>query len=138
MSFQVPERFRLDAQGCLAINMDPSYRTIAGLNYGAFLLPAVIPGRALLTIASAEDGWDHVSVSIRGSGKRVPPTWREMCAVKDSFWGPEDLVMQIHPLASEYVNEHEGCLHLWRPNDGREIPKPPSFMVGPTAGQARS
>ncbi len=25
---------------------------------------------------------------------------------------------------------HELVLHLWRPNDGREIPRPPSMMVG--------
>ena len=83
--------------------------------------------RRLLVVASDGAGWRHVSVSIPGSSEC--PTWAEMSQVKALFWEPEDTVMQLHPPESEYVNQHPGCLHLWQPTD-REIPRPPSWMVG--------
>jgi len=52
-----------------------------------------------------------------------------MCAIKDLFWDPVDAVMQIHPPADEYINNHSACLHLWRPTV-QEIPLPSSLMVG--------
>lgn len=76
-------------------------------------------------IASDGHGWEHVSVSHRS---RVP-SWEEMCKIKALFWDAEDVVMQLHPRASEYVNNHAFCLHLWRPATG-DIPTPPAWMVG--------
>lgn len=38
-----------------------------------------------------------------------------MCFIKDLFWGEEEVVMQLHPAKSQYVNQHDYCLHLWRP-----------------------
>jgi hypothetical protein len=101
---------------------------------GAFLLPG--PIRPLFVICSDGMGWEHVSVSIGGDRTRTP-NWLEMCHVKGVFWDDEDVVMQLHPRASEYVNHHAGCLHLWRPI-GVTIPTPPMFMVGPApaAGKA--
>ena len=93
---------------------------------GAFKI--FIEGRAFHVIASSDGGWDHVSVTLKNQ-KRCP-TWEEMCAIKDKFFYPEEVVMQLHPKRSEYVNNHPYCLHLWRPTDGREIPTPPSIMVG--------
>lgn len=135
MTFKAPEEYRLDEDGCMALGMPAGYGTseVFG-NYGAFLLPAVVPGRPLKVIASEGQGWDHVSVSIQ-SVKLKTPTWLEMCAVKEAFWGSEDEVMQLHPRASEYVNYHAACLHLWRPNDGRKIPEPPSILVGPDSSK---
>jgi hypothetical protein len=60
-----------------------------------------------------EAGMEHVSVQLRG----VLPRWSEMCEVKDIFWENEEMVVQIHPKKSEYVNITE-ALHLWRPKDG--------------------
>jgi hypothetical protein len=82
----------------------------------------------LMCIASDGEGWEHVSVSVRNA-KRTP-TWGEMAFVKLQFWDPEDVVMQIHPAESEYVNNHPYVLHLWRPANGECIPVPSSFMVG--------
>ena len=82
----------------------------------------------LRVIASDGGGWQHVSVSIEGQTN--PPPWAVMCKVKDLFWEPEDVVVQFHPKRSEYVNNHNGCLHLWRCTDGRDFPTPPSIMVG--------
>ncbi len=77
--------------------------------------------------------WQHVSVSIEGDKR--PPRWSVMCRIKDLFWEPEDWVVQFHPAHSEYVNFHEGCLHLWKPKI-EKLPIPLSLMVGPKAGKA--
>lgn len=88
---------------------------------------ARIPGhRPLKVIYSDGGGWEHVSVS---AGNRCP-NWDEMCLVKSLFWDHEDVVMQLHPKRSEYVNNHRYCLHLWRPNNGAVIPTPPPELVG--------
>lgn len=72
--------------------------------------------------------WQHVSVSVE-CDKR-PPRWSTMCWVKDLFWEPEEVVMQLHPRKSQYVNFHEACLHLWRPiPPNPPIPEPMSIMV---------
>jgi hypothetical protein len=68
--------------------------------------------------------WDHVSVSAQGRC----PTWEEMCFVKDAFFYPDEVAMQLHPVR-EYINNHPFCLHLWRPSN-EEIPLPPSILVG--------
>jgi hypothetical protein len=78
-------------------------------------------------IASDGMGWQHVSVSIHGS--EMTPSWGVMCKVKDLFWGDDDWVVQFHPAKSEYVNNHNGCLHLWKPV-GVAFPKPDSILVG--------
>lgn len=125
MSFRVPERFRI-TRGPLG--SDPG----SG-NDGAFILAPLIPGRGLFTIASRGLGWEHVSVQARTGAKPRTPTWEEMNYVKGLFWAdPEDVVMQLHPRASRYVNCHEHVLHLWRPTTpGVKIPEPPSALVGP-------
>lgn len=81
-------------------------------------------------ISSGHDlkyGWEHVSVSVKD---RRCPIWEEMCFVKKLFWEDEEEVMQLHPKASEYVNHHPYCLHLWRPI-GSVIPTPPAVLIGP-------
>lgn len=84
-------------------------------------------------IVSWGEGWDHVSVSHRA---RVP-IWEEMCWVKDLFWTPEECVVQYHPPKVDYINCHPNCLHLWKPQ-GIELPRPPSYMVGPRPGETVS
>lgn len=96
---------------------------------GAFLLRLSVSD--LKVIASDGEGWQHVSVS-RNNEPNIPPSWTMMCRVKDLFWEPEDVVMQLHPAKSQYVNYHPGCLHLWRPTKaGVVIPTPPMWMIGP-------
>ena len=97
-------------------------------NNGAFYLPARrLDAAPLKVIASDGGGWEHVSVSLPDRC----PSWHEMCHVKSLFWDAEDAVMQLHPPASDYVNQHPYCLHLWRPSwEGAVIPLPPSWMVG--------
>lgn len=97
---------------------------------GAFSFPLDGEPRRILVVASDGMGWQHVSVSF-GAHSPKCPSWEIMCKVKDLFWEPEDWVVQFHPPKSEYVNYHPGCLHMWRCTDGREMPTPPSIMVGP-------
>ncbi|HJA81276.1 MAG TPA: hypothetical protein H9776_05930 [Candidatus Mediterraneibacter intestinipullorum] len=75
-------------------------------------------------IASWAGGWEHVSVC---PSNRVP-TWNEMCQIKDMFWDDDEVVMQLHPAKSNYVNLMENCLHLWKPIH-KEIPVPPTLYV---------
>ena len=58
------------------------------------------------------------------------PNWGEMCFIKEGFFDEEDTVMQIHPPKSEWISTHPYCLHLWKPNDGREIPRPQGELIG--------
>lgn len=120
--FKVPEQYR--------VTKGPLKSSSKFGNSGAFAIPVgVISHRNLYIIASDQAGWEHVSVHA-DDGKARTPTWAEMCGVKELFWGDDDVVMQLHPKKSEYVNFHPNTLHLWRPTTG-EIPTPPSILVGP-------
>jgi hypothetical protein len=77
-------------------------------------------------IASDGEGWKHVSITRVMSNK--VPTWEMMCKIKDLFFEPSDWVIQFHPAHSEYVNNHPGCLHLWKPD--APFPTPPSILTG--------
>jgi len=92
-------------------------------NNGVFIL--YWKGIEIHCIASDGMGWEHVSVTIRNK----IPTWEIMCYVKDIFWDKEDCILQYHPPKSLYVNEHNKCLHLWRPI-GIKIPIPDPILVG--------
>lgn len=88
---------------------------------------AIIPNLSspdLQVIFSAGEGWEHVSVSTL----RRPPTWAEMCRVKELFWSDDACVIQYHPPKANYVNHHPHCLHLWRPIE-LVIPMPPVEFV---------
>jgi len=98
---------------------------------GWFRVPSVEPGWSLQIIASDGLDWEHVSLTAndaRGYRQRVP-TWKEMCFAKALFWDDDDVVMQLHPKKSEYVNTHPYVLHLWRPVRAT-IPTPPADLVG--------
>lgn len=102
------------------------FRAGDGLTYGHAVIPG--PNNCDLTIIFSDGlGWEHVSVSTPGRC----PNWPEMCFVKNLFWSADDVVIQFHPAASEYVNNHPYCLHLWRPQ-GITLPTPPRLLVGTT------
>jgi hypothetical protein len=105
------------------------YGSGPGDDYGAFRIPGPC-GRDLMVIASPGDAhegieWEHVSVSLPNRC----PNWPEMCHIKALFWGPEETVMQLHPPQSRWINNHNFCLHMWRPLK-QEIPLPPDIAVG--------
>lgn len=129
--FHVPEKFRIVANSPLASTSELG-------NNGAFVIESPIPNRTLWIIASdatvMDVGWEHVSAHVTrgkdtGRNSWATPTWEEMCFLKDLFWDEEDVVMQLHPRKSEYVNTHPHTLHLWRPTT-QEIPTPPKILVG--------
>lgn len=97
---------------------------IDGFN-GLFTIP--IRGKLVRIIASDGLDWQHVSVTITNSNET--PSWQLMCAVKELFWNDQDWVVQFHPAKSEYVNNHPGCLHLWKPN-AQILPTPDSLLAG--------
>lgn len=53
----------------------------------------------------------------------------------DPSWGAYgcfyvyETVIQFHPPKSEYINNHEFCLHLWK-HKTQAFPLPPSELVG--------
>jgi hypothetical protein len=124
--------------------------TAADGNNGAFHVESPEPGWRLALICSDGSdpdvpeghGWEHVSVHAYQERHAIPeaarrartlmrtPNWKEMSYVKRLCWDAEDVVMQLHPRESEYVNCHPHVLHLWR-HTTKEIPTPPSILVGP-------
>lgn len=119
MSFHAPKK--------LMIN-HPTLGWGCGDN-GAFFLKK--NGIGYRMISSNGFGWEHVSVSLEKNGRILKrcPFWEEMCMIKNLFWDEEDCVVQFHPPKSEYVNNYEYCLHLWR-KIGSEFERPTSYMVG--------
>lgn len=93
---------------------------------GAFEL--MVCGEELRIIASDGLGWDHVSVSKANSPNRVP-NHEQLCEVKRLFWGDDVWVCHFYPPKADYVNNHAGCLHLWRCT-AAEFPTPLALMVG--------
>lgn len=75
-----------------------------------------------------EADWEHVSVSVATPTHTRTPTWEEMCIVKGLFWDDEECVVQFHPPASQYVNQHPHVLHLWR-SKTQSFPTPPIRCV---------
>ena len=125
-----PEKFRM---------IDGPMATPRGVEYGGFAINATDKTRAMFVIASSamvvaetyklgklEVEWDHVSVTLQ-EDKNSTPTWDEMCHIKELFWEDHHTVVQFHPKKSEYVNNCNGCLHLWRHKDGHKLP--PKEMV---------
>jgi hypothetical protein len=97
-------------------------------NNGFFIIP--LSNRTYLQVISSDEmDWEHVSVVSVSDKKPRTPSWSEMCKVKDMFWEENDCVIQYHPPKSEYVNNHQNCLHLWKPKNS-EIIMPPSELVG--------
>jgi hypothetical protein len=102
---------------------------------GFFVIP-IGQDSVALVIASpgaTEMPWEHVSARIgikkyHGKLAERVPTWEEMCLLKEIFWADDECVMQLHPKASDYVNQHPCVLHLWKPI-GIEIPTPPKIAV---------
>lgn len=104
-------------------------------DHGAFQIQLTERSTAFL-VFSSELGWEHLSAHVKvkslrkgGKTKMRIPTWSEMNRFKDLFWEDDEAVIQIHPVKSDYINNHDFCLHLWRSTEEKQ-PLPPSIMVG--------
>lgn len=117
----------LEAEKYRWANAPAGYDSNYGDPFGIFIVPHN-SGELKVIVSAACPGapWDHVSVSM----KNRCPNWLEMCKIKNMFFDKEEAAMQIHPPASEYIDCHPNCLHIWKPSEA-EIPLPPSIMVGP-------
>lgn len=82
-------------------------------------------GKYLNFIFSHQLGWEHLSVSMPGK----TPTWDQMCVMKDIFWNEDEACVEYHPKKEDYVNNHQHCLHIWKPTN-ETLPLPPSILVG--------
>lgn len=91
-------------------------------NDGVFFI--MVNSIVFKVICSDGLGWDHVSVS----SEHGTPLWNNMHKIKRLFFTDHEVVMQLHPAESDYVNMCESCLHLWRPQH-QEIPVPDIGMV---------
>lgn len=127
--FHAPNPYRITKSPVAALRSIP-----ADGNNGVFQIPHHKYNKLIITCQISDGGgWEHVSVSVRRVSDMQTertPTWEEMCYIKDVFWDADDVVMQLHPAKSEYVNMHPHVLHLWRPSFGHTIPTPPKLMVG--------
>jgi hypothetical protein len=88
----------------------------------------MIGSERVKVIASDGEGWKHVSVSLHDKPNTVP-NYKTMCEVRHLFYEDTDWVVQFNPPKSEFINDHPGCLHLWKSLD-EKMPTPPSWMVG--------
>lgn len=95
----------------MASRITPAAVQAAMLPYGTAL---TTQSRGLAIIATVEGQELHVSVS---RADRYP-TWAELKRVKELFWHPEADVIQFLPPASEYVNLHENCFHMYGDLEG--------------------
>jgi hypothetical protein len=93
---------------------------------GMFMIPYPLVGEKLKCLASATDGWDHVSISLETS--RRTPTWAEMEYAKRTFFEAHEVAIQLHVAEDDHISVHPYVLHLWRPHDVK-IPLPPKVFV---------
>lgn len=96
-------------------------------------------GRQLRAMASDEEGWDHVSVSLSPPyNEKSAPTWEEMEWIKRQFFEPEECAYQLHPPLDQYEDGSTAMrrtgrpmvhvLHLWR-CQSVPVPMPPREFI---------
>lgn len=90
---------------------------------GYFIIPTGPCAAILSVIAARGVGWEHVSVST----PRRCPNWREMEWVKKRTMG-DVVAFQLHMPATDHINVHPYCLHMWHPLNAA-LPLPPKWMV---------
>jgi hypothetical protein len=79
----------------------------------------------LFIIATAFDGWDHLSVSL----KNRTPNWYEMKYIAKLFFKPHEVAVQYYVPEKDNVNVSDTCLHWWRPHMPHIILMPPKAFV---------
>ncbi len=105
------------------------FGNVGNHSVGMFWAKSPLDETPMKVIATAGEGWDHVSVSMQ---HRIPG-WQEMEYVKRLFFTDEETAMQLHVPPDDHIDHHPNCLHLWRPH-GVDIPRPPDWMIGPKKG----
>ncbi len=88
----------------------------------AFYVP--FESTVLMCIASDGEGWEHVSITIRGNRC---PNWKEMCFIKDLFWGEEDTVIQDTSFFLPGEPSHDNQRERPMPSDSVPLEHPTLF-----------
>src|SRR5262245_9975829 len=83
------------------------YGSIGDETCGVFEIPSPIDKALLVIVASADGGWQHVSVSRQNRC----PNWIEMEHVKRLFFRDDEVAMQLHVTVSDHISVHPYCLH---------------------------
>ncbi|BAS55289.1 hypothetical protein NIES2135_54380 [Leptolyngbya boryana NIES-2135] len=81
-------------------------------------------GKGMLVLADVavkDDGklWYHVSFS---RGDRIPD-YEDRALIKRLWFGDDKWAFELLPEASNHVNIHPYCLHLWHCLEGRPFPE---------------
>ena len=63
-------------------------------------------------ITFPDEVWEHVLLDPLTLQRC--PTWPEMVRMKEMFWNPRDVVIQVHPAKKDYINIMPYALHQWR------------------------
>lgn len=100
------------------------YGTVGDAFSGVFSIPYLGVAHQMGVIASAGEGWDHVSVSLQSRC----PVWAEMVFIKNTFFKEDEWAVEYHPPPSKNISVHPYCLHLWRPMLDI-LPFPPTYMI---------
>ena len=74
----------------------------------------------ILSVERCDDGKRWLHVSCARPDRLVD--WGDLAAVKRLFIGDHRRALQVLPPASEHVNVHPHCLHLWACLDGDGLP----------------
>ena len=72
------------------------------------------------------DQWRHVSFS----RKSRLPDWKDFVAVREAWFAPEAVVIQVFPPQNEYKNHHPFCLHFWENKSRPVLPREIRKMMG--------
>lgn len=96
------DRYRFHIDVLDHMNQDPAHG-------GTFDIE--INGKNYVVLATSNDGWEHVSVST----ETAIPSPEIMSLIKEKFFEPNEFAVEFHPRREDYINNHNFCLHLWRP-----------------------
>lgn len=94
----------------------PGSKNVAAKSWCHKLIPDF---KVLKSFSLMEDGsrWIHISLS----RKDRLPSWAEITKVKNEFLGEETEAYHIIPKASQHVNLHSYCMHLWSPIETNQV-----------------
>ena len=100
-------------------NISPKYQIYSGM----VEFPSGLKASVIFGFKEADGKMEHVSVS--PVNPRHVCTWEEMCWIKDLFFKPDEMCVQVHPREDRYIHgvgsgsrRTENVLHIWRPADG--------------------
>lgn len=65
--------------------------------------------------------WEHVCITPKQGCRTLK--FVEMCFLKDIFFKDEETVLQTLPEKTNYINNAQNSIHLWRPLHSEMLPE---------------